>query len=642
MLQNRRKTSLRCLLAFHADLAFCWLTAPEKPLNKIFVVNKFLFASVLTSCSLLAVVKTAHAQDFDHVVATHNSDRQSQIVAPSVNAESLRAAFDAAYKSYPSLPAGVLEAVAFTATRGQWLAADATSHSGIPVPVGVMALHRGEGGFADLVGEAAKRTGLSRAVIENDLSANVLGAAAIIDGRMTKAQKADRTLESISNILGALSGVQNAAKSEALDYALTSNAYDILLSADRGNDDGQLKFNSTPVAFEKAFSIDHLKMLHAPMLRLDFTGKNATPSVDITSETLAGDGAQAKSTDYAPALYVQSPNYSARGNTIQFVAIHDTEGSYAGAISWFTQTASQVSAHYVIRSSDGQITQMVRDSQKAWHVGVHNPYSLGIEHEGFAKQTGWYTSAMYTASSKLTKNFCVRYAIDCTKTYKGASSSGVVPLTGYTVKGHQHFSSNSHSDPGINWDWPRYYGLINGATSTTRILDNFEASEGHFNTPPTYSGSTTGIATTSTADRSNLRPKNGSYSERIVLNDNTASSAAWAVRQLSGSGDPAQNTSMARASGRVGFWVYASTGGVTVAATVDDSDGTERSISKSVPSNVWTFVQWNLDDAAQWNAWSGGNGTITSATTLDAIWFFHAGASTPITVYIDDVQYTGP
>lgn len=36
--------------------------------------------------------------------------------------------------------------------------------------------------------------------------------------------------------------------------------------------------------------------------------------------------------------------------------IHVTQGSYAGTISWFKDAAAQVSAHYVIRSSDGQIT----------------------------------------------------------------------------------------------------------------------------------------------------------------------------------------------------------------------------------------------------------------------------------------------
>jgi hypothetical protein len=296
----------------------------------------------------------------------------------------------------------------------------------------------------------------------------------------------------------------------------------------------------------------------------------------------------------------------------------------------------------VIRSSDGQITQMVRESEKAWHVGIHNAYTLGIEHEGFAAQTGWYTTAMYNASAKLTRHFCARYNIDCTKAYKGPSSSSVNVQLGYTIKGHQHFSENNHHDPGVNWNWAHYYSLLNPTSITTRVLDSFESSEGHFNTEPSYSGSTTGIASSSSAERSTARFKNGSYSERVVLNDNTASSASYAVRFLSGSGDPAQNASMGKAGGRVGFWVYPSTGGVSVAVSVDDSDGTERAISKSLPSNQWSFVEWKLDDQAQWDAWSGGNGTINGTTTLDAIWFYSAQSSSAITIYIDDVQYTGP
>ena len=27
------------------------------------------------------------------------------------------------------------------------------------------------------------------------------------------------------------------------------------------------------------------------------------------------------------------------------------------------------------------------------------------------------------------------------------------------IKGHQHLSGASHTDPGINWNWSRYYGL---------------------------------------------------------------------------------------------------------------------------------------------------------------------------------------
>ena len=42
----------------------------------------------------------------------------------------------------------------------------------------------------------------------------------------------------------------------------------------------------------------------------------------------------------------------------------------------------------MVRSSDGQVTQMVREYQKAWHARSANPYSIGIEHEGYVRQPG--------------------------------------------------------------------------------------------------------------------------------------------------------------------------------------------------------------------------------------------------------------
>src|SRR5690606_24789500 len=84
-----------------------------------------------------------------------------------------------------------------------------------------------------------------------------------------------------------------------------------------------------------------------------------------------------KSTDYPPALSnFTTCNYSSRsGTAISAVTIHTVQGSYSGCISWFKNCSAQVSAHYVLRSSDGQVTQMVLESDKAWHVGNSNPYS---------------------------------------------------------------------------------------------------------------------------------------------------------------------------------------------------------------------------------------------------------------------------
>ncbi len=80
---------------------------------------------------------------------------------------------------------------------------------------------------------------------------------------------------------------------------------------------------------------------------------------------------------------------------------------------------------------------------------------------------------------------------------------------------------------------------------------------------------------------------------------------------------------------------------MTAALGMDDSDGTERSDTKSIPANSWTWLEWDLDDASQWNAWYGGNGALSaSSVSLDAIWFFRAQTSYNVYIYIDDVTYS--
>ena len=131
---------------------------------------------------------------------------------------------------------------------------------------------------------------------------------------------------------------------------------------------------------------------------------------------------------------------------INYVVIHTTQGSYAGAISWFKNPASSVSAHYVIRSVDGQITQMVDDSDVAWHVGNFNSGSIGIEHEGFvADPDRWYTESMYMQSAKLTAWVADQYAIPKTRT---------------NIIGHVEAPGATHTDPGPGWDWPHYMNLV--------------------------------------------------------------------------------------------------------------------------------------------------------------------------------------
>lgn len=88
-----------------------------------------------------------------------------------------------------------------------------------------------------------------------------------------------------------------------------------------------------------------------------------------------------------PLHWVQSPNQSARptGVPVDLIVVHDTEGGYQGAISWFANSHAQVSAHLVLKENGSEATQMVAYSRKAWHCANFNSRSIGLEMAGFAK-----------------------------------------------------------------------------------------------------------------------------------------------------------------------------------------------------------------------------------------------------------------
>jgi len=86
-----------------------------------------------------------------------------------------------------------------------------------------------------------------------------------------------------------------------------------------------------------------------------------------------------------PLVWKASPNFSQRhGAAVDLVVVHSTEGGYAGSVNWFSQAASGVSAHLVLREDGLEATQMVHFADKAWHAMAFNSRSIGIELAGFA------------------------------------------------------------------------------------------------------------------------------------------------------------------------------------------------------------------------------------------------------------------
>jgi hypothetical protein len=110
-----------------------------------------------------------------------------------------------------------------------------------------------------------------------------------------------------------------------------------------------------------------------PVLTLDAT---ATAPVD-------GHGSSNPHPKPEIKEFVESPNHSSRnGARIEMVVLHCTEGSWASTKTEFLDAGGrQVSAHYVI-DRNGDIYQMVRDSDRANHCRGANSNSIGIEHVG--------------------------------------------------------------------------------------------------------------------------------------------------------------------------------------------------------------------------------------------------------------------
>ncbi|MFJ8787747.1 N-acetylmuramoyl-L-alanine amidase [Streptomyces sp. NPDC102462] len=169
----------------------------------------------------------------------------------------------------------------------------------------------------------------------------------------------------------------------------------------------------------------------------------------------------------AAAANGQVSDRPANGIRIDSIVIHDTESSYESAINSF-QTPGGGSAHYVIRSSDGAVTQMVPTKDLSFQAGNYstNMHSIGVEHEGYAAANGtWYTQAQYEASAELVRYLADRFGI---------------PLDRQHIIGHDNVPgpnsslvSGMHWDPGPSWDWERYMRLlgapVDAAHGTARV-----------------------------------------------------------------------------------------------------------------------------------------------------------------------------
>ena len=173
------------------------------------------------------------------------------------------------------------------------------------------------------------------------------------------------------------------------------------------------------------------------------------------SLAIARPAAAAPPTWYPPIRWLPAAtaNYTSgrSGAAIGTIVIHATGGRYAGTLDWFRDPSAHLSAHYVIRASDGEITQMVAEADTAFQVRGFNRSSIGIEHEFAPDQGIGYTDIEYRSSAALVCAITKRYGIPADRAH---------------IRGHSEMPGADHSDPGPTWDWSYYMRLVSGCAGS--------------------------------------------------------------------------------------------------------------------------------------------------------------------------------
>ena len=397
----------------------------------------------------------------------------SSVVAQIANP--YQAYFDEAYATYQGIPEGVLEAVAYNNTRMKHLVPDPEDAScqGIPAYFGVMGLvEDGKGYFRNTLEVVARSSSYAPEQIKQDPRTNILAYAEAYSRMQSARFLVNRSVALQGDVLADLSEIPDD-NSLLNRYARDQQFFSVLKEMENPHT-GRRAANVERFNYQEIFPDPvQYNMLTAPSVRLETDrprrfSLNNSPFRCTSEERVA---------DYDGAVWqaANTRNYGSRsGEPVKEIAIHTIQGTYASAISWFKNPNARVSTHYVIRASDGQVTQMVCESDKAFHIKTDNATSIGIEHEGYiADGASWYSEEMYKSSARLVQDLAARHGIDPLQMYSGPPTEGIRTLSNacYRIKGHQHFRNNNHVDPGPYWDWEYYYQLINGAPEVQPITD---------------------------------------------------------------------------------------------------------------------------------------------------------------------------
>jgi N-acetyl-anhydromuramyl-L-alanine amidase AmpD len=147
---------------------------------------------------------------------------------------------------------------------------------------------------------------------------------------------------------------------------------------------------------------------------------------------------------------------------IRYITLHSTDETYDGTLDLFRDPTYAAGTHYVVRSQDGHVTQMIPTKDIAWDSANRSFYqhSIGIEQEGWATHGAvWYSENLYRSTAALVRYLAAKYDI---------------PLDRAHILGHDNIPGGTeggvatqHWDPGPGWDWEHFFDLLGAPIRAT-------------------------------------------------------------------------------------------------------------------------------------------------------------------------------
>jgi len=347
----------------------------------------------------------------------------------------------------------------------------ASKESGVPVPIlkalcemeghlsnhggtasrdnGYGCMHLVKNTHGDTLDSAAKDLEVSTDQLKSDLATNIRGGAAVLRDEALQLASNHTLPTTLADWYGALAAYSHAS-TQNVAHMYADGVYKLINSG----------FTATTDTGESV------------TLAAQTVQPNVATAAGVkTASTLPAGCVNDGKTEYPGAVDCIVPSSfdcnTATGNNpctydsanrpsdlpINFVTIHDIEGTAQDGLNVFQDINSGVSIHYIV-DTDGTVYQLLHEKDIAFHAGNfwYNQRAIGIEHAGF-DATGflWYNAAEYMGSAKLVAYLLKKYHI--APDHDHVVSHGTIPSPAL------QFSPN-HVDPGPYWLWDYYFKLI--------------------------------------------------------------------------------------------------------------------------------------------------------------------------------------